>query len=485
LELLKTDSLEDFWVFNRDVVGWKDLYEPLHKPLCYFIQDNEGQWKKLVLLPRGHFKSSVVTVGYSLWRIARDSKVRILIANATFPLASTFLSQIKDHIQRNDKFKQLFGDLYSSADKWSEQAITVKREESYERKEPTVTAFGIGGNLVSQHYDVVLLDDLVNRENTHTADRIYDVMMFYKDVLDLLEPGGTLIIVGTRWHEADLYGWLMDEDNPVHHEFKTLLRTAVEGDYEIVRGADGRFKIEGGELLMPTKFTREHLEKLINEKGLAEFSSQYMNDPVPKEDSIFKWDWKYYEEDDMRDKEVTHFISCDPAFFDPASKTRDLDYTAFVVVAVDADNNWWIRDIVRERMQPKEILDMIFELDAFWKPKTFAIESVAYQKILAYMARSMMRERNQFIPITELKHAGMHAKSKTDRIQALEPRYAVGSIFHGRNVRHMPTLETELRRFPRAKTDDIADALAGVLEIANPPRNREKRGRGTVPSYPA
>jgi len=483
LELLRADSLEDFWVFSRDVVGWKDLYEPLHQPLCYFIQDNKG-WKKLVLLPRGHFKSSVVTVGYSLWRIAQDQKVRILIANATFPLASTFLSQIKDHIQRNEQFKTLFGDLYSSADKWSEAAITVKREESYERKEPTVTAFGIGGNLVSQHYDVVILDDLVNRENIHTPDRIHDVMMFYKDVLDLLEPGGTLIVVGTRWHESDLYGWILDPENPVHHEFKVMQRTAVEGDYEIVKGNDGKFHIEGGELLMPSKFTLEHLEKLINEKGMAEFSSQYMNDPVPQEDAIFKWDWKYYEEDDLRDKEVLHFIACDPAFYDPTTKA-DLDYTAFVVVAVDADNNWWIRDIVRERLQPKEILDMIFELDAFWKPKTFAIESVAYQKILAYMARSMMRERNQFIPITELKHFGTHAKSKTDRIQSLEPRYAVGSILHNRNVRHMPTLEMELRRFPRAKTDDVADALASIQEIAHPPRVRDKRSSGHIPNYPA
>lgn len=96
-----------------------------------------------------------------------------------------------------------------------------------------------------------------------------------------------------------------------------------------------------------------------------------------------------------------------------------------------------------------------------------------------------MRERNQFIPITELKHFGTHAKSKTDRIQSLEPRYAVGSILHNRNVRHMPTLEMELRRFPRAKTDDVADALASIQEIAHPPRVRDKRSSGHIPNYPA
>lgn len=485
LEAKKQAVLRNYWLFNRDVVGWKDLYEPLHKPLCEFIQ-HEPLRKKLGLLPRGHFKSSVGTVSYALWRIAQDPKVRILIANATFPLAATFLSQIKDNIQRNKNFIELFGDLYTSSDKWSEQAITVKREESYERKEPTVTAFGIGGNLVSQHYDVVLLDDLVNRENIHTADRIHDVLMFYKDVLDLLEPDGQLIMFGTRWHESDLYGWILDDENPVHNEFDIYTRTAIEGEYEIIKGRDGRFHIDGGEILLPTKFTREHLEKLINEKGLSEFSAQYMNDPVPKETAIFGMDWKYYEEDDMRERNVTHYIGIDPAFFDPQSKNPETDFTAMVVVAIDEANNWFIRDIVKKRMTPKEILEMMFELDAYWKPKTIALESTAYQKVLSFQAREMMRDKNQFLPITELKHAGRNAKSKYERIQALEPRYAVGSIFHNIYVRQMTSLEDELRRFPRAKTDDVADALANILEVARPPaRTNERAGRSRVPLYPA
>src|SRR4030067_724676 len=71
--------LQDFWEFNREVIGWKDLNEPLHRPLCNFVQDNRA-FKRLILLPRGHLQSSVVTIGYSLWRIAQKPKIRILIA---------------------------------------------------------------------------------------------------------------------------------------------------------------------------------------------------------------------------------------------------------------------------------------------------------------------------------------------------------------------------------------------------------------------
>jgi predicted phage terminase large subunit-like protein len=476
--------LQDFWEFSKEVIGWKDIYEPLHRPLCNFVQDNRD-YKKLILLPRGHLKSSIITIGYTLWSIAKNPKNRILIANGTYPLAATFLSQIKDHLQKNKKFVELFGDLTTGASKWAEDAITVKRKESYEAKEATVTVFGIGGNLVSQHYDIIILDDLVNRENIHTSDRISDVITFYKDVLDLLEPGGELMVIGTRWHEADLYGWILDETNPEHYEYKFMTRTAVEGDYEIVKNSQGGFEINGGEIIFPAKFSREHLNSLLN-KGIGDFSAQYLNDPVPSTESIFRYDWKYYEDDDLKGKELIHYIGVDPAFYDPNSRNLDVDYTAFVVVAVDAENNWYVRDIIRQRMQPKEIIDMLFELDSFWKPKTIGIESVAYQKVLFFFAREMMRERNQFLPITELKHAGVNAKSKGERIQALEPRYAVGSIFHSRSVRQITALEVELRRFPRGKTDDVADALADILEIAHPPAKRQEReGRSGFPRYPA
>lgn len=486
IEAKRAYCLTDFWEFSKEVIGWKDLDEQLHKPLCDFMQHQDK--KRLVLLPRGHLKSSVVTVGYALWRIAQNPKIRILIANATGPLAITFLKQIKDHLSKNEKFIELFGDLATGATQWAEDAITIARPESFEQKESTVTAYGIGGSLTSQHYDVVLLDDLVNRENIHTADRINDVIQFYKDVMDLRDNVDTseVILIGTRWHEGDLYGWIMDEENPARHEFLIHARTAVEGDYQITKNpTSGRFEIEGGEIIFPKKFTRRGLEKLIDDKGLSDFSSQYLNDPVPSADATFKHEFKYYEVEDIKGIERRTFITLDPAFFDPHGKSLETDPAAFVVVDVDVQNSWYIRDIIRKRMTPNEILNLFFELDTLWKPVTFGVESTAMQKILGYRLKEMMKERGHAIPITELSHAGANAKSKAERIQALEPRYAVGTIFHNKNIRHMGTLEMELKRFPRSKTDDVADALASMLEIATKPRQRNERSRGHVPNYPA
>lgn len=481
--------LSDFTAFCQVVMRWPDFQVGLHDQLCRFLQDNRHK-KRLILFPRGHLKSTIATVSYALWRIAQDQSIRILIANGTYDLATTFLAEIKDHLQNNAKFIELFGDLKGpNPEKWSENMITVRRKGTRVGKEPTVTAFGIGGNLVSQHYDLIICDDIVNRDNTHTPERIADVNTFYKDLQDLRDSERSeQIFIGTRWHEGDLYGTILDPDNPDRSQFAVYQRQAVEGDYQFVRNAArGTYEIEGGEIIFPNKFSREGIAGLISSKGMSEFSAQYMNDPVPSETAIFKHEFRYYEEEDIRGQDLHTYVLIDPTFYDPQVKKAEPDYTAAVVVSVNYLNDWFIRDIINQRLQPQELIELIFQLDTLWKPKTTAIESNAMQRILAYAARQQMRNRNHFPPITELQHAGRNARSKAERIQALEPRYAVGTIYHNKNVRHNTTLETQLRRFPRGKFDDIIDALASGVEVIVPPKRTSQRDNhnGSWLSYPA
>ena len=167
LYVAKREFYKDkFYEFNRDVLKWADIYEPLHRKVCNFIVDNVNKKKILLLLPRGTFKSSIVTVGYSLYEIANNPSQRILIANATRPMAVQFLSQIKLHLQRNEDYKNSFGDLAATADSWREDKIYVAREKAYETKEPTVWAQGVESNVVGSHFDLAILDDVVAREHT-------------------------------------------------------------------------------------------------------------------------------------------------------------------------------------------------------------------------------------------------------------------------------------------------------------------------------
>ena len=196
-ELQSRKYLEDLYLFNTEVLKVEEQ-GPLgtfHKELCDLIIDKENN-KKLLLVPRGHLKSTLVTVGYSLLRICKNPSVRILIANATYNMATAFLSQIKKHLQGNETLKDYYGDLATEADKWSENMISVKKAKAFQRKEATVTAVGVDTAIVSQHYDVIIMDDVVNRDYINTSEQIEKTILFYKDALDLLEPNGTMIIIG-------------------------------------------------------------------------------------------------------------------------------------------------------------------------------------------------------------------------------------------------------------------------------------------------
>jgi predicted phage terminase large subunit-like protein len=455
-EKKRRSLLTNLFEFNKEVLqveqgsGGKPL-APFHKELCEFVMDTALN-KKLILVPRGHLKSTVVTVGYSLLRIAADPQVRILLANATYDMACSFLGQIKKHLKDNPVFKDYYGDFATNAEKWSENMISVPKPKAFAKKEATVTAYGVGGNLVSQHYDVIIMDDVVNRDFINTAEQIEKTVLFYKDSLDLLEPNGTLIVIGTRWSDSDLYGWIMDKTNPeqVWRNFGVFIRQAFKGNLE---------SAEELELLFPAKFNRDVLRTLKREKGPFEFSAQYMNDPVPQEDAKFKTNWfKQVLEDELRVREINYFTMVDPAI----GQLKSSDRTAIVTIGVDQYNNWFLVNVIWGRYLPNEIISLVFANWETYHPKKIGVEMVAYQKSLQYALVDEMRRRNIFLPLVELKAD----KSKAERIEGLVPRYANGSIYHLTQCPFRDELEDELVRFPRGKHDDIADALAYGLQVA-------------------
>ena len=460
-ELQARKYTEDLFEFNRKILHVEEgpnlvPLAPFHKEMCNFIMTPSQ--KKMMLLPRGHLKSTLITIGYSLLRIAQNPEVRILIANATYDMATSFLSQIKKHIQYNETFRDYYGDLSSNAEKWSENMITIPKYKPFTKKEATVTAYGMGGNLVSQHYDLIIGDDLVNRDFITTHEQIEKTILFYKDALDLLEPTGKFIILGTRWADNDLYGWILDKSNPeqVYKNFDIMIKKAFEGNLETG---------ENLQLLFPDKYTREVLRTLKQNKGPIEFSSQYQNEPLPQESAKFKVDWfKRVTEDELKVRDLNLFTMVDPAI----GQRKESDKTAIVTIAVDQWNNWFVVNIIWDTMLPNEIINHIFWNWEQHHPLKIGIELTAYQKSLQYALVDEMRRRNIFLPIVELKAE----RSKKERILGLVPRYANGTIFHLEQCPFREEMEDQLMRFDVGKHDDIIDALAYGLQIAHQSRLR-------------
>lgn len=463
-ELIAREGKNKLWIFNRYVLGVEKGKEQLgvfHKELCNFVQDDIHR-KKLILMPRGHLKSTLITIGYTVHQIINNPNIRILILNATWQMAVDFLTEIKRHLEGNEVIQRLYPEVYEAImnrEEWASDRITLKRTDT-NIKGPTVWATGIDSNLVGSHPDMIIFDDVQSRDNSTTREQIEKVILRYKDALDLLEPRGQFIVIGTRWNEGDLYSWLMDRDGGIRQSYDILIKQAYTGDIQTG---------ENFEPLWPEKFDLKELQSRLREKGWYEFSAQYMNNPVPSEDADFKREWfGYYEVEEYRGKEMRTVMTIDPAI----SIEKDADFTAMAVVGIDQFANLFIKDLVRKRMKPSELIDTIFRLDEMWKPQMIVLETIAYQKALAYALRDEMTKRRRFLPITEVNQ---HEKSKDQRIRGLQPIYMNKKVWHRKTHPLTPYLEEELLTFPRGRHDDIIDALSMALDYLTPPRPKEKR----------
>jgi len=462
--VLGANAKGNLFIFNKFVLGveqGKEELGPFHRELCNFVVDRKDK-KKLILLPRGHLKSTLVTIGYCVQRIVENPNIRILIVSATWQTAVDFLTEIKRHLQQNETLRRIYPEVAQAVDnntEWAQDRITIQRSDT-NIKGPTVWAAGVDSNLVGSHPDMVIFDDVHNRDNTMNREQIEKVILRYKDVLDLLEPKGQLIVIGTRWVEWDLYAWLMDRDNLVSRSYEVMLRKAYEGNLET-----------GEDLipLWPTKFDQKELLTRLREKGWYEFSAQYMNNPVPSEDADFKKEWfQYFDPELYRGKEMRTFITVDPAI----SLDKNADFTAMVVTGIDQFSNIFVKDIIRGHFKPSELIDKLFILSELYHPQMVILETIAYQKALAYSLREEMNRRGRFIPIHEVNQ---HEKSKDQRIRGLQPIYMNKKIFHVKDNPLTPYLEEELLTFPRSRHDDIMDAFSMVLDFLAPPKPKSDR----------
>lgn len=448
----KQKGLEDLLFFNKYII------ESDEKRRSLLVPHVHGEWVnwylnakhriKMILVPRACFKSTFFTVGRTLQALAQDKNHRILIANATLSNSQKFLGEIKNHLRKNELYNQLYGGkegFYDKNLKWNEDEIEIPGR-SLGIKEASVTAVGVGGNLVSQHYSMIIADDLMNELNSATRYQTDKVIDWWKRAFSLLDYDGEMIIIGTRWSYYDLYSHIVDKFNE-------------QADIYI-RGA---YKKEGG-LYFPELLNKQKLDELRGLQGSYIFSSFYLNDPVDEESALIKQSqlryWGPGEDVDLP-KELEIFALCDPA----VSQDVAADESSITVVGVDWENIWYVLETRSGQWTVGQLIDELFAVHAQWKPTTMSIEVIGQAQGLMTPIHDEENRRNRYLPLVEIKVRP--AIRKETRIRSvLQPRFERGKIFIKRD---MVDLEEQLLKFPRSKRDDMIDSLTDMEEVAFAP----------------
>ena len=474
---------------SKDMIAFGKLFLPddflrsetpaFHYEISDTLSNMENK-QTAIILPRGHGKTVMTKCDILKSFCFTKDPLFYGWVSATAKLATGNMDYIKYHLEFNERIQYYFGNLKGK--KWTETDIETTNGCKLISKS---NISGIrGGAKLHKRYDLVILDDFEDENNTITSEaRAKNSNLITAVVFPALEPHtGRLRINGTPVHfDSFINNLIVNYERSVEKDeefsWKVILRKAIDSK---------------GNLLWPSWFPKTEMDrkkKFYADSGQPhKFYQEYMMEVQSEDDSMFtrnhikEWEGTFMHDDTgvsyiIQNGElspVKTFVGVDPA---TDSARRDADYSVLLTIAVDLHNNIYVLDYIRKRSLPvlgipgegkKGIVDYIFQLSDTYHPSLFTIEDTAMSKPIFQALRAEMRRRNDFSVGFKEEKPGTRL-SKRDRIQeVLAQRFSIGQIHLKKE--HYDLYHEIITFGPRMAHDDTIDALAYACKYASPPQ---------------
>lgn len=509
---------DDLHYLAKHVLGYDKITDHYHRAMARDIDTPKYKFK-LLMHSRGHYKSTIGTEARATQKLLRDPTERILITNAKLDNSRKFLRSISRHFNTGGKLRWAWREwwLNQYATEYDKLAMRDKLDwvvrdtldelvllRPSQGREASITTGAVDSSLVSQHFSSIIADDLVNRDYVRTPEMVEKSILYFKDLLDLLDPDGCLELIGTRWSHYDLYNWIITTFGgrasfrvPEGYVKQSILDAAEQTPEE---EKDWMISIQPckdvkGNPVFPEEFPKHVLDKLLEAKGPYEFGAQYMLNPTPEESQVFHEDWLKVIDVMPDTKTLNVCITVDPA----KSLQDRADNSAITVYGYDAHNRMYLLDGRCEKLTPDELPEAIWDKVTTWFYKAkmllpVGFEALGFQETYVFALERMMRERNFFFMINPIKR---RTNSKEERILRLVPRVK-NEFYIPRKLMVTPwrqdgapydlvqQFKNELLFFPFAEHDDFIDATADQLEIVQSvslPKETQVEKQGAKPEF--
>lgn len=475
-------------------------YGDIHEEVFSWLSSPQGANRQLLLLPRGHLKSHCVAV-YTVWKITYEPWTTLVYLVSQEDLGKAQLYAVKS-MMLSDSYTALWPEMFTEKIErskrergvWSAYAFDVdhpcRRERSV--RDHTMIMKTVKSNAQGLHCDGLVFDDVVVPQFADTAIGRKELSRSLGYFSSILNPGGWIKAVGTRYHPEDAYQSMIEAKIGIWdseaQEFTTqiplwdVMERVVEDSYD--RSGTGNFlwprtespidgKAYGFNLLELSKIKADY----ISHQGLVHFYSQYYNDPndvgtARLQRSKFQYYEKKYLEKEfpnvrIKGTKLNVYAAMDVAWSTDAKS----DYTAIAVIGIDHDGYIYVLDLERFRTTNfQEYYEKVHYLQHEWGFRRILVETNAAGSLVAQELEAFVR-RNGGSLVVERRSASHRSGSKEEKWAAiLEPRYDSKSVFHFRGGL-TPELEEELLS-ARPRNDDLKDALCAAISIAKPPSAR-------------
>ena len=378
--------------------------------------------------------SEMVSKYFPVWFLGRYPDKNVLFASYESDFAASWGQKARDCMQEHGReiFNLSVHPTVASASRWGLNHRTGEMKTA-----------GAGAGLTGKGADLMIIDDIIKGAETALSktqrDKIWS--WYQSECFTRLEPGGSIILIQTRWNADDLTGRVLEQAKITGEDWFVLNLPAIAEENDIL----GR---KVGEPLWPERYPLKELEKIQKSVGSYWWASLYQQRPSPAEGGILKKIWfRYYTRPPITFDEV--ILSCDLAF-------KDLKNSAYVVLQIwgrlGADK--YLIAQVRAKMDFPTTVKAIRDIcSQYPEAKVKLIEEAANG---AAVISTLKHEISGIIPI--LAHG-----SKEARVHAISSQIEAGNVFLPELAYWVEDFVEECATFPNGLYMDQVDAMSQAL----------------------
>lgn len=389
-----------------------------------------GNGRIIVNIPPQHGKSVFISKWVPLWYLSNYPNKRIILSTYEASFAASWGRAVRDEAE--DK---------------PEIGIKVRRDvkaSNYWMTEEggAMMTAGVGGPVTGKSGDILIIDDPVKNwdEAKSATYQQRNIDWFNSTLYTRKQPGTTIIVLMTRWHENDLAGYLLGEHGD---DWTHIKLPAIAEDHDPL----GR---KPGDALSPYRFDAEDLGRTKRAVGSQVWAGLYQQRPTALEGGIIKKDW-------------LRFYHQHPPTFNEMLQSWDLSFKetksgSFVVGQVwgRSGADFYLVDQVRRRMDFPGTKQAIRMMTEKW-PET-------RKKVVEDKANgpAIISDLKREIP-------GLVSYSSKDskeaRLFAVSPFFESGNVFipHKDIANWANDFIEELVNFPNSLNDDQVDACSQAI----------------------
>lgn len=396
----------------------------------------------IVDMPPRHSKSLHVSENLPAWYLGRYPDKRVIAASHTAALAYTFSRRVRNKIASE---RYPFPGIKVAGDKAAVQAWDIDGHLG------GYVSVGVGGSPVGQGGNIIVVDDPIKSAADAESETIRaSIKEWYQGTLRTrLEPDGAIVVTNTRWHDDDLTGWLIAEQERGGEQWRHIHMPAID---------------DAGNALWPERWPVESLTKIRSAVGSRVWQAQYQGSPSPTEGGMFKRHWW------QRYTELPH-LSTMELYLDSAFKEGvENDYSALALWGSDGKGSAYLIRAWRDRVDFPKLIRLCHDAYA-WSRGRFPDRAIRLviedrasgQSAIQTLKQPVFTSGGMLPALPIVAYPVTSSESKVSRAEGVTGIVEGGRAFVPDYAEWLEDWISEHERFPLGAHDDYVDTTSMAL----------------------